>query len=105
MSEKFGAGKGDRSNANAVKDKDDLLREIQMVSIQMAKYNNRIEDIYKMCYEVRDGVNSQCNFMDVPFTSADTMVEGAAVSKAVQGSCETYEARMRRLSVDKANRR
>ena len=30
---------------------------------------------------------------------------GAAVSKAVQGSCETYEARMRRLSVDKANRR
>ena len=78
---------------------------IQMVSIQMAKYNNRIEDIYKMCYEVRDGVNSQCNFMDAPFTSADTMVEGAAVSKAVQGSCETYEARMRRLSVDKANRR
>ncbi len=66
-----------------------------MVSIQMAKYNNRIEDIYKMCYEVRDGVNSQCNFMDAPFTSADTMVEGAAVSKAVQGSCETYEARMR----------
>ena len=49
MSENFGAGKGDRSNANAVKDKDDLLREIQMVSIQMAKYNNRIEDIYKMC--------------------------------------------------------
>lgn len=92
-------------NFGAVKDKDDLLREIQMVSIQMAKYNNRIEDIYKMCYEVRDGVNSQCNFMDAPFTSADTMVEGAAVSKAVQGSCETYEARMRRLSVDKANRR
>ena len=105
MSEKFSAGKRDRSNANAVKDKDDLLREIQMVSIQMAKYNNRIEDIYKMCYEVRDGVNYQCNFMDAPFTSADTMVEGAAVSKAVQGSCETYEARMRRLSVDKANRR
>lgn len=76
-----------------------------MVSIQMAKYNNRIEDIYKMCYDIRDGVNSQCNFMDAPFTSADTMVEGAAVSKAVQGSCETYEARMRRLSVDKANRR
>ena len=36
MSENFGAGKGDRSNANSVKDKDDRLREIQMVSIQMA---------------------------------------------------------------------
>ena len=33
MSENFGAGKGDRSNANAVKDKDDLLREIIVLRI------------------------------------------------------------------------
>lgn len=91
--------------AKSLKDRGDVISEIEMVSIQMARHNTTIDDIYKMCYEIRDGINSLSNFMDAPFTSADTQANDPAVSKAIQGSRDSYNAKMRLLSVDKANRR
>lgn len=84
---------------------DQLFRQLEILSLQISQHNNRLSDIYRMCYEVRDGVNSQCKFMDTPFASADNGMSNYDPSNAIQDSRENYNTKMRNLAIDKANRK
>lgn len=95
----------DKSMAAESHDKNQIFRQLEILSLQISQHNNRLDDIYRMCYEVRDGVNSQCKFMDPPFASADNGMNNYEPSGAIKASRDNYNTKMRNLAIDKANRR
>lgn len=91
------------SNRN---ERSELARAVKNNSLEIAKQNAKLNEITKMLYQLRDGQNSYLNEINVDPTPYESETESDKVKQhpALVNAAVNYENKMRRLSIEKANK-
>lgn len=86
----------------------EVMRELAQIKLQLSSINFKLKDNNVMTYQIRDAQNTQLNFIQGKTDGATTFYESetetAQPNDCLVQSAVNYENKMRRLSVEKANK-
>lgn len=85
--------------------KSEIIRKLNEIELLLSKLNYRLGDNNLLTYEIRDTVNSYAEFVGCDYVSADKDIPGAKPHDCITQSEDNYNNKLRRLSIEKANKK
>lgn len=91
-------------DTNFRQQKSDVMTKLEKLENLLLKMQHKTNDTEKMCYEIRDGVNTYLNFIQADnVDSADADIPNANIHNSIKQATFNFDDKMRNLSIGKSN--